>query len=156
MQGLQFAVGGVGRLAVLGTALGLGTSLCEGQTLIHRFDGSELLDAAGTSVGGGFDVDADGVADVIVGLPFSDAKGLDAGAARVYSGATGELIHEFGVTQWYAYFGGAVACVGDLDGDGFSELFVGAQYYDFGGTDCGAAFVFSGKTGAQMKMFGGS
>ena len=148
--------GRAARLLIPAAWLAVGVLHVDAQTLLHRFDGSTSLDELGSSVGGGADVDADGVPDVVVGVPFSDVMGPNAGAARVYSGLSGALIHEFAVGQAHAHFGGAVACVDDLDGDGHAELLVGAEHYDFGGTDCGAAFVKSGKTGATMALFGGS
>ena len=43
-----------------------------------------------------------------------------------------------------AGFGFAAASAGDVDGDGFDDLIVGAHLYDRGQTDEGAAFVFLG------------
>ncbi|HYR69368.1 MAG TPA: integrin alpha, partial [Candidatus Dormibacteraeota bacterium] len=41
-------------------------------------------------------------------------------------------------------FGGAVAAAGDLNGDGFADLIVGAYQCDAGGLDAGRAYVYYG------------
>ncbi len=41
-------------------------------------------------------------------------------------------------------YGVSVAGAGDIDGDGFDDLIVGAQKYLVGGERCGAAFIFTG------------
>lgn len=144
------------RLAALAALTALCAVPARAQTLAARFDGDVLNDQAGAAVGGGFDVDGDGVDDVIVGVPYRDVTGINDGVARVYSGASGALIHQLAYAQPYARFGAAVACVGDLNGDGRSELLVGAPLYDTGGTDCGMAYVFSGLTGGVLYAPGGS
>lgn len=126
------------------------------QTLVHRLNGSELGDRAGYAVHGGYDVDGDGEADLIVGLPRSDAGGPNGGAARVFSGVSGELIHQVVLGQVGARLGTAVTLVGDLDGDSRSEFLAGAPLYDSSGTNCGRAFLYSGFTGNLIQAFGGS
>ncbi len=144
------------RLAALAAFAALCAVPAHAQTLSARIDGDVLNDQAGAAVGGGFDVNGDGADDVIVGLPYRDVTGINDGVARVYSGATGALIHELSYAQPYARFGTAVACTGDLNSDGRAELLVGAPLYDTGGTDCGMAYVFSGLTGAVLYAPGGS
>ncbi|MBK8495807.1 MAG: FG-GAP repeat protein [Chitinophagaceae bacterium] len=44
----------------------------------------------------------------------------------------------------------SVACAGDINGDGYSDVIVGAQTYDNTETDEGAAYVYFGSdTGIQ-------
>lgn len=126
------------------------------QTLVHRLNGSAPGDRAGVVVGGGFDVDGDGIPDLIVGVPLSDAGASNSGAARVFSGASGELIYQVDIDQGSARFGAAVAIVGDLNGDSRAEFLVGGPLYNVHGTDCGRAWLYSGLTGEPIADFSGS
>lgn len=46
-----------------------------------------------------------------------------------------------------SYAGFDVRAAGDINGDGFADLVVGAYGTDFNGTDSGSAFVVFGKAG---------
>jgi hypothetical protein len=110
---------------------------------ISWFDGDSWF---GFSVAGAGDVNGDGFADVVVGGPSADYYGAEAGIAYVYFGG-----------GWLDYGGGAigmdpgerlgwsVAGAGDVNGDGFADIIVGAPGYDAGeGPSEGAAFVYFG------------
>ena len=103
----------------------------------------------GFSVSSAGDVNADGFADVIVGAPNYDHDGkTDAGGAWIYVGSGTGL----SVTPWdnafgdqaSAQFGFSVSSAGDVNGDGFSDVIIGAPTYDHGQTDEGRAYVFHG------------
>jgi hypothetical protein len=84
-------------------------------------------------------VNGDGFSDVIVGAPTSDVQispflpfVTDAGIARVYLGSANGLTDTIGAlvgsaTQ-QAQFGYAVAGRGDVNGDGFGDVVVGAPF----------------------------
>src|SRR5262249_5022029 len=114
--------------------------------------GSAPGDGFGASVSGGADVDGDGVPDLLVGAPFADAGGvLDVGAASAFSGATGALLFTVVGTDNNGALGQSVSLVGDMDGDGRSELLVGAPFLDAGPVgDAGQATVYSGSSGAPL------
>ncbi|MCP4069697.1 MAG: hypothetical protein GY741_15605, partial [Phycisphaeraceae bacterium] len=103
----------------------------------------------GSSVATAGDVNGDGYADVIIGA-FEWTNGSDEeGRAFVYLGSVNGLALDH---VWYregnqveAKFGACVATAGDVNGDGFSDLIVGADHYDEGGyTDNGRSFVYLG------------
>jgi hypothetical protein len=104
--------------------------------------------AFGISVAGAGDVNGDGYSDVIVGAYFYDNGQSDEGAAFVYHGsatgisATAATLLE--KNQVDSRFGAAVDCAGDINGDGYSDVIVGAYFYDNGQTDEGAVFVYYG------------
>ncbi len=94
-------------------------------------------------------MNGDGYSDVIVGAPnYSDGSG---GAAFVYYGGSTGLTA--GAADWMvegsqegAAYGFAVAAAGDVNGDGYSDVIVGAPTYNRNRTDEGAAFVYLGNS----------
>jgi hypothetical protein len=114
---------------------------------------SDQADALlGFSVAGAGDVNGDGYDDVIVGAYHYDAGEADEGAAFVFLGSPSGIANGDPSTaaaliqsnQAGAEFGISVAGAGDVDGDGYDDVIVGARFYDDGETDEGAAFVFRG------------
>jgi hypothetical protein len=105
----------------------------------------------GVSVNGAGDVNGDGYADVVVSASYYDAGQQDEGAVFVYHGSPTGIASGNPVTaatqlesnQDYAVFGSSVAGA-DVNGDGYSDVIVGAYAYDAGQTDEGAVFVFPG------------
>jgi hypothetical protein len=93
------------------------------------------------------DINGDGVSDLAVGAPFRDVRDLeDPGQVVLFSGVTGARLHTLRTLQPQggAQFGSALAAVGDVNGDGVSDLAVGAPFQDVRGLgDLGQVFVFS-------------
>ena len=125
-----------------------------GDTL-YIFTGEAAFDKFGLSVASAGDVDNDGFADLIVGAPFNDAGGSDAGQAYVFSGRTGDTLYVFTGELAQDWFGHSVASAGDVNNDGFDDLIVGARHGDVGGVKAGRAYVFSGQTGETIYVFNG-
>jgi hypothetical protein len=125
-----------------------------GDTL-YTFTGEADGDEFGYSVSGGGDVDNDGYADLIVGAHWNAAAGSDAGRAYVYSGQTGALLYTFTGEAAWDNFGVSVSGAGDVDGDGYDDLIVGARGNDGGGDLAGRVYVYSGKTGDTLYTFTG-
>ncbi|QRR00489.1 FG-GAP-like repeat-containing protein [Dyadobacter sandarakinus] len=115
-------------------------------------EGNQVNAQFGTSVSTAGDVNADGYSDVLVGAPLYDKGQTDEGAAFLYFGSAGGIKLAGAVTfeanQASAYFGQSVATIGDANADGFSDIIVGAQLYDNGQTNEGAAFIYKGSAGA--------
>jgi len=104
--------------------------------------------AFGSSVAAAGDVNGDGYDDVIVGAPYYAKGEMDEGAAYVYYGSATGLLSRVGWSaesdQAYAYYGFSVAGAGDVNGDGYSDVIVGAPNYDHGESDEGMVFVYHG------------
>ncbi len=109
-------------------------------------------------VAGAGDMDGDGIPELIVGAPWASPGGNSAaGTAFVYSGATGALLYRFDGANSGDFLGVSVSGAGDVDGDGFADVIIGAQNTSLSGfTRGGSAYVYSGATGAQLFRFDGS
>ncbi len=121
-------------------------------TLERPYPGSGQFSAAITGVP---DADGDGRGDLLVGAPdlfFGNYR--EAGRAFLFSGATGALLRELAAPDEDAFdsFGGSVAGLPDLDGDGHGDLLIGSWQEDPAGApaEAGRAHVFSGATGALL------
>jgi len=102
------------------------------------------------------DVNADGFGDLIVGVRLDGTSGHHAGAAFVYSGADGSLLHARYGAAAGDYFGTAVGGVGDVNADGNDDFIVGAPYAAVGAwADIGDATVYSGLDGSELFNVGG-
>lgn len=102
----------------------------------------------GAAVGGARDVDGDGRADVVVGAPEYNNGESKEGAVFLFYGAS--IVGLTDAPDWAFYGGqadanlGASVSSGDVNGDGYSDLIVGAPGYVEATVAEGAAFVFYG------------
>ena len=105
-------------------------------------------DNAGAAVATAGDVDGDGEADLLVGAWGQDAGGADAGAAYLVLGpVTADADLSYADTRFVGSgpgeYAGSALVGGDLDGDGFAEVIVGAPYLT-GDAVTGGAYVVRG------------
>jgi FG-GAP repeat protein len=95
------------------------------------------------------DLDGDGVVDLAL------AEGLYA-EVHVFSGKSGALLYTIPSPNFGYLFGYSIASGRDVDGDGFWDLMIGDPYASPGGVGGGAAFLYSGKSGAFLFELDGS
>ena len=119
-------------------------------------------DRFGSAVAGIGDLNGDGTFDLAVGAPLDDDDGTNRGAVWILflnddgkvrsiqkisaeeGGFGGDLDND-------DQFGGAVASIGDLNGDGVTDLAVGAQNDDDAGTDKGAVWILFMNTNGTVR-----
>ena len=107
----------------------------------------------GISVASAGDVNGDGYSDVIIGAnQFTDGANTQEGRAFLYHGSVSGLSASPNNTpddadQANAFFGISVAAAGDVNGDGYSDVIIGAnQYTDGANTQEGRAFLYLGSS----------
>ncbi len=106
----------------------------------------------GCCVSGAGDVNGDGYDDLLVGALRANGGATDAGMAYVFSGNGGNLLYSLespNPTPW-GFFGGCVSGAGDLDGDGYDDVLIGAAGEEGGALDAGRAYAFGGHSGAVL------
>ncbi len=115
--------------------------------------GIDVTDRSGWSVSGAGDVNGDNLADVVVGAPFADPGFISAGESYVVFGkADGTVVELADVVSGTGGFaingettidfsGRCVSGAGDVNGDGLSDLFVGAEL----ASGSGKSYVVFGK-----------
>ncbi len=107
---------------------------------------------------GAGDVNDDGYDDFLVGAPYDDQGGSNAGATYLVLGPVGgeASLGDVGVklrgNVTYDYAGRRMDGAGDVDGDGFDDVLVSAYYEDSGGAEAGAVHLFYGPVSADMAL----
>ena len=118
------------------------------------FWGENQDDCSGHRVTGGGDVNGDGYDDILIGARWNDESSTDAGRTYLILGkATGWSMDtnlsvsdaSFWGEESYDYSGGSIACAGDVNGDGYDDILIGADGNDDSGRDTGQIYLIFGK-----------
>jgi hypothetical protein len=148
---------------VFGKADSTAVSLSDVTSGIGGFaiNGEAANDQSGFSVSGAGDVNADGLADLIVGAWGTGPNGEQSGKSYVVFGKADstavELSDVAAGTGGFAINGEAegdgagfsVSDAGDVNGDGLADLIVGAPSADPNGNNSGKSYVVFGKVGSS-------
>jgi hypothetical protein len=121
-----------------------GLSLIPAWTFESDQAGAQL----GDKLSGAGDVNGDGYDDVIAGAVGYDGTYVDEGKAYLFLGSPAGLS---GTPAWSATggqtgasFGSCARGAGDVNGDGYDDVIIGAWLYDTNLTDAGKAFLYLG------------
>ncbi len=137
-----------------------GSSSGLADTTSWRAEGEQSGALLGYSVSGSGDVNGDGYGDVVAGAPKYDDGQSNEGKAYMWlgssSGPNGGITGTPSNADWEAasdnteaWFGAAVSTAGDVNGDGYADVVVGAPYYTNGQDDEGAVRLYLG-TGSGL------
>jgi hypothetical protein len=143
-----------------GVKTGGATKLASGGTNMPTLLNSDYFGGAVANLG---DLDGDGVADLAVGAHLDNTGGADRGAVHILFLNANGTVKLNGARKIASgigggpalndndYFGSSVANVGDLDGDGVTDLAVGAPGDDTNGGVRGAVYLLFLNTDGTVK-----
>ncbi len=123
-----------------------------------RISGEAANDGSGVWVSSAGDVNGDGFADLVIGAPGADPNGLSSGATYVVFGRSSGFAANIDLSSLNGtngfqingeaagdFAGYSVSAAGDINGDGFGDVIVGAPFAAPNGARSGATYVVFGK-----------
>ena len=131
--------------------------------VINGIDGGDFTGRSTSSAG---DVNGDGFDDILIGARSADPNGSASGESYVVFGQAGGFGAEFDLSSLLATnggdgtlgfvingidsgdrSGGSVSSAGDINGDGFDDIIIGASRADSYADDSGESYVVFGQAG---------
>lgn len=118
------------------------------------FLGEGIFDYAGSAVSDAGDVNGDGIDDILIGAHGNDTFLDGAGKTYLVFGNSSGFHSQFSLSMADASFLGevegdwsgiAIAGGGDVNGDGFDDILIGARYNNQAGTASGKTYLIFGK-----------
>ncbi len=125
---------------------------------INAASGFHANDHLGTAVAAAGDVNKDGKADYLVGIPEYDSPATDAGRVQLLSGVAGLPTQLATVSGLGANdrFGSSLTALGDVNHDGWLDWAAGARELDPFLPGNGYVRIMSGKDNTQLLLIAGS
>lgn len=106
-------------------------------------------DQLGSGVEAAGDTNRDGIPDVVASGP--DGTGV----AFIYSGRDGKVLQSFKSSNRDEAYGNHISAAGDVNGDGYGDVIVGAPGKEGESKVAGHAYVYSGKDGSLLLTLAG-
>jgi VCBS repeat-containing protein len=132
-----------------------------------RLDGVSANDRSGFFVSGAGDVNNDGYDDIIIGAVFADPNGSNSGSSYVVFGKASGFDARINLSSLNGrngfrldgesagdYSGYSVSGAGDINGDGYDDIIIGAIYADHNGSNSGSSYVVFGKASGFTASIG--
>ena len=126
------------------------------------FIGEHDGDGAGQSIAGAGDVNGDGYDDILIGAIENDEGGYDTGQVYLILGdEAGTFSMDTNLSQADASFigevasdsaGQSIAGAGDVNGDGYDDILIGAIENDEGGDRAGQIYLIFGNESEYLSM----
>ncbi len=121
-------------------------------TVDASFIGEALGEYSGSSVSGAGDVNGDGFDDILISAPNNDESVSGAGQTYLILGHSTDWSMDTDLSTADASFmgegaddfsGNSVSGAGDVNGDGFDDIIIGANQNDEGGNNAGQTYLIS-------------
>ncbi|MDB2437667.1 hypothetical protein N9W89_03045 [Hellea sp.] len=129
-------------------------------------NGIDASDLSGDSVASAGDVNGDGFDDILIGARNADPNGFDSGESYIIlgqadgfgasfdlsslNGTNGFVLNGIGTRD---YSGRSVSSAGDINGDGFGDIIIGASRADPNGEQSGESYVVFGQENGFAPSF---